>query len=276
MHLQDRKLSQKGGLAMSTIEADIRDTDSYRIISWSKNQESIFYQVWGDYQGEWLLVSRDDKSYFFYHDYYGSCSGCDAYEAEFGFGGFTSMINSEDGTKLAEYRLQAVKFAKDYPSFVEVPNNIMISYARLKTLSSVLPKNMGGSTHFDDMLNSVKDIELIAKVHLGTEEDISTADILGCGNEEVRHWALEKFTYERFIKETNASIIQKDSRGQQLLQIKTPSEERDTDIMLVKVKDHSTSREYLLRVPPTMKSVKEAVAWTFELSEREYNPIIET
>ena len=33
---------------------------------------------------------------------------------------------------------------------------------------------------------------------------------------------------------------------------------------------------YLLRVPPHMKTCKQAVAWTFGLEEIEYNPVKET
>jgi len=33
---------------------------------------------------------------------------------------------------------------------------------------------------------------------------------------------------------------------------------------------------YLLRVPPTMRSCAEAVAWTFELTEKEYQPAVES
>ena len=40
----------------------------------------------------------------------------------------------------------------------------------------------------------------------------------------------------------------------------------------VQVKDPSTTREYFLPVPSTMKTAKGAVAWTFHLKEEEYEP----
>ena len=40
----------------------------------------------------------------------------------------------------------------------------------------------------------------------------------------------------------------------------------------VRVKDSSTKREYYLRIPPTIQEADEGVAWTFGLSEKEYQP----
>ena len=43
-------------------------------------------------------------------------------------------------------------------------------------------------------------------------------------------------------------------------------------ICLVKVKCPSAEVYYTLRVPPEMKTCKEAVAWTFHMGKKEYNP----
>jgi hypothetical protein len=37
-----------------------------------------------------------------------------------------------------------------------------------------------------------------------------------------------------------------------------------------------TYKEYFLRVPPTIKTAREAVAWTFEMDENEYKPKFES
>jgi hypothetical protein len=44
----------------------------------------------------------------------------------------------------------------------------------------------------------------------------------------------------------------------------------------VQVQDPSTARPQFLRVPPSITRVDEAVAWTFELGEQEYQPEQET
>jgi hypothetical protein len=35
-------------------------------------------------------------------------------------------------------------------------------------------------------------------------------------------------------------------------------------------------KEYFLRVPPTMTRARQAIAWTFGLTEEEYEPLSET
>jgi hypothetical protein len=40
---------------------------------------------WGDYQGTWLAKVRYQDEFIFVGGNYGSCSGCDAFQAEFDF-----------------------------------------------------------------------------------------------------------------------------------------------------------------------------------------------
>jgi hypothetical protein len=55
-----------------------------------------------------------------------------------------------------------------------------------------------------------------------------------------------------------------------------PMGREEEPIMLVKVKDPSTGLIHLLRVPPTMRTCREAITWTFGMTGEEYNPIVET
>lgn len=53
------------------------------------------------------------------------------------------------------------------------------------------------------------------------------------------------------------------------------------DLIMLKVKNSSpepdgTFKDYWLRVPPTMRTAKEAVAWTFGLTASQYQPELET
>lgn len=44
------------------------------------------FSRFGSYQGDWLAeVTLPDGRYGFIHGYYGSCSGCDSFEAEIGY-----------------------------------------------------------------------------------------------------------------------------------------------------------------------------------------------
>jgi hypothetical protein len=50
----------------------------------------------------------------------------------------------------------------------------------------------------------------------------------------------------------------------------------DTPFNLIQLKDSSTARQYILRVPPTVKRAREAVAWTFSMPEELWSPAKET
>jgi hypothetical protein len=55
----------------------------------------------------------------------------------------------------------------------------------------------------------------------------------------------------------------------------------DEPILVVRVQNSTpepdgTIKEYFLRVPPNMMRARQAVAWTFGLSEEEYAPLAET
>jgi len=88
----------------------------------------------------------------------------------------------------------------------------------------------------------------------------------------VRRILLEEFGYERIAKELESVSLDKESE-QELIRIDWHKEEEP--LYLVKVKCPSTDVFYTLRVPPNMKSVREAVAWTFGVQKKEYYPLEE-
>ncbi len=98
-------------------------------------------------------------------------------------------------------------------------------------------------------------------------------DIIGLPNAEIRRAVIEYVGLEKFIKKAKPEVLDESSFGK-LVKINVPSP--DEDIVAVYVKDASTTRKYFLRVPPKIKTAKEAVAWTFGFSEDEYQPIKET
>ena len=97
--------------------------------------------------------------------------------------------------------------------------------------------------------------------------------ILKIGNAAVRRLCLEQLGYARFLSQMKHEIIDKGDE-QELVKINWIKQEEP--ICLVKVQCPSTGAFYTLRVPPNMKTVKEAVAWTFGLDQKVYNPESET
>lgn len=96
-------------------------------------------------------------------------------------------------------------------------------------------------------------------------------------NAELRRMMVEHYTPERFLKESGAQPLQQDEAGK-LWRIDMADDE---PIVMVEVVNSSpepdgTFNVYFLRVPPTMMTAKAGVAWTFGLTEEEYQPLRQT
>ncbi len=96
-------------------------------------------------------------------------------------------------------------------------------------------------------------------------------------NVEVRRVLIEKYGTARFLQDTHAELIHEDSFGK----LYRKGLLGDEPILMICVDDATVGpsgkrRQYFLRVPPTMTTAKEAVAWTFGFAAEEYKPSIET
>lgn len=108
-------------------------------------------------------------------------------------------------------------------------------------------------------------------------QDIDLKSIESETDVELRRVLIEVFGEARFIEETGAVIQDQSSHGT-LYRKQIPS---DDDLVMVKVINSSkepdgTFRSYFLRVPPTVTTAKEAVAWTFGMLPEEYAPDLES
>jgi hypothetical protein len=96
-------------------------------------------------------------------------------------------------------------------------------------------------------------------------------------NVELRRTFIDKFGIGNYLRETSAGIRDQTELGTLYLK-QLPGDE---PIAVVRVKNSTPEidgsfKEYFLRVPPNMKTVREAVAWTFGLKPDEYSPEVET
>jgi hypothetical protein len=106
---------------------------------------------------------------------------------------------------------------------------------------------------------------------------IRVQEILAESNSALRHVLLERFGLERFLIKANAHVldIDRDAGGERKL-LRVPIA-GDEDLVCVLVHCPSTSRRYILRVPPTMKTCREAIAWTAGFDNPDlYRPLVET
>jgi len=108
-------------------------------------------------------------------------------------------------------------------------------------------------------------------------EEISVEEILSQWNVEVRRIMIERFGFEKFIKDTKSEKIHEDECGA----LYRKEFEDDEPLMLVKVLNSTPEpdgsfKSYFLRVPPTVTTAREAVAWTFQLERDKYSPTTQT
>jgi hypothetical protein len=105
-------------------------------------------------------------------------------------------------------------------------------------------------------------------------ETLTREDFLGAPNLEVRRVIQERMS-GRFVRELGGVVIDAGSRGT-LYEIPLPEDDPERIARYIQVQDASTPRQYFLRVPPTVQTVAEAVAWSFQLTAEAYGPAHET
>lgn len=103
---------------------------------------------------------------------------------------------------------------------------------------------------------------------------ITVADIESETNAEVRRVKIERFGQERYVIQSGAQVLHQDDYGT-LYRKELPGDE---PLVMVKVVNATpeadgTFKDYFLRVPPTVQTAKEAVAWTFGKAPGEYGPV---
>ncbi|MFO7572503.1 MAG: response regulator [Gaiellaceae bacterium] len=102
--------------------------------------------------------------------------------------------------------------------------------------------------------------------------------VLGWANAERRRVAIERIGLERFMQAVGAEVIQQDDYGRLW---RTAREVDGEEFVAVEVVNSTaeldgTYRRYFLRVPPSVRSARRAVAWTFGLTKRVYEPAVES
>jgi len=104
-------------------------------------------------------------------------------------------------------------------------------------------------------------------------------------NVEVRRVLVERFGEERLVREGGAELLDSDVVGRLWRREIDPPRRwigrREEPVVMVEVQNSTpepdgTRKTYYLRVPPNLRTAREAVAWTFGLSGSQYRPERET
>lgn len=96
-------------------------------------------------------------------------------------------------------------------------------------------------------------------------------------NAELRRVMLEYYGYDRYLAESGAQPVHRDETGI-LWRIALADDE---DVVMVEVVNSTpepdgSHRTYWLRVPPTTRTAREGVAWTFGMHADVYEPAVQT
>ncbi len=113
-------------------------------------------------------------------------------------------------------------------------------------------------------------------------ETITVEQIEREKNVETRSILVERYGLERFIIDSGAKKISEDECGVLYHKVFTASDLLTDEPLVVVMVDNSTPepdgtrQRFFLRVPPNIRTAREAVAWTFGMDEDEYNPAVES
>jgi hypothetical protein len=175
----------------------------------------------------------------------------------------------------AQLHYDAVSFVSDKPVLLHVD-----SIGRLHSES-------GPAIEFSDgwkvyALNGVR----IPQWVISDPSRLTVARINSERNVEMRRILMQKYGWSKYLYNSGAELIDDDvdQYGRPLRLYRLPVA-GDEDLVMVEVTNstphlgpdgtHEFSR-YTLRVPPTMTSAREAVAWTFGMRPLNYGPLVET
>jgi hypothetical protein len=119
-------------------------------------------------------------------------------------------------------------------------------------------------------------VRVPAKV-IEAPDTLTVGEITSYANVEVRRVMLERFGTERYLHDAGATQVCVDDWGT-LWQADLPNDE---PLVMVEVLNSSpepdgTFKTYFLRVPPSVRTAHQAVAWTFGMNKSEYRPLVQT
>lgn len=101
--------------------------------------EVLEYVEFGSYQGDWLALIRKDGEIGVCEGSYGSCSYCDAFESEFGYG-------DEDSD---DYQQRLTEFGETY-----LPANTISEM--IEKINKDIARNSWCSSEYEEMLTQLK------------------------------------------------------------------------------------------------------------------------
>jgi hypothetical protein len=187
--------------------------------------------------------------------------------------GRLSVANCEWLTHLPAWLTEIAQLdVSGCPNLVELPEGLQVS-SFLELAGSGL-RWLPGSLRDTQLRWRGVPIDARIAFQPGT---ITVEELMAERNVERRRVLLERMGYDRFAEQAAAEVLDRDhdpGGERRLLKIPLPEDE---DLVCVSVCCPSTERQYVLRVPPTMRTCRQAVAWIAGFDDPDdYQPVMET
>jgi hypothetical protein len=108
-------------------------------------------------------------------------------------------------------------------------------------------------------------------------DELQPYEISNERNVEVRRVMLERFGWERYLRESGAVLVQQDDYGK----LWSLDFEDDEPLVMVEVENSTAEpdgsfKTYMLRVPPNIRTARGGVSWTFGMEQKMYAPAAES
>ena len=141
-----------------------------------------------------------------------------------------------------------------------------------------LHSETGPAIRFSDGFEVFSWHGVTAPAHIiAAPQKLTPTQIENTANSEIRRIMIQRYGLERFILDAGAELVETDEFGTLYAKYLVG----DEPLVMVRVSNKTpnadgTYSQYFLRVPPTIKTAKAAVAWTFAMREKDYEPRLET
>ncbi|MFO0810610.1 MAG: hypothetical protein U0746_18440 [Gemmataceae bacterium] len=179
-------------------------------------------------------------------------------------------------TSLPDYlgTLAAVN-VRECPNLTSLPDSL-----RITGWIDVAQSGLAGATRLPPALETVdlrwQGVPIDERIFL-RPETIQLDEILAERNAERRRILLDRFGVARFMQESGAEVLDRDTDAggpRRLLRVEQPGDE---PLVTLSCLCPSTARQYFLRVPPDTKSCHQAAAWIAGFDDpADYRPLLET
>ena len=239
-----------------SVRASVRDNvwDRVRASVWDSVRDSVWDSVWASVYGQ------HDASWLGVYDFFRQVTGLKAQTAK--LRGLTELAKS------AGWAIPHANIC-----WVSDRHHVLCRDERGRLHNLTAPALM-----YPDgwAIYAVHGVRVPADI-IENPQGITVKRIEDEANAEIRRVMLERFGWSRYLVESGAKEIATDKCGS-LYRKEIPGDE---PLVMVKVRNSSPEpdgsfKDYFLRVPPTMGTARQAVAWTFGLRPSEYRPQVES